>query len=268
MENEFDALKQNFDENGFVIVPNLLDTETLENLRAKMEKITSDIASVAPHLVDKLFLERDHVKNNPQWYEGDVTPEECGESIRQIEDLPLFDSAFADLICYPQLLDILENLFNSSEFSFTMMIARPKAARFGNGIGNGKFHRDTPFEEFTEANTIVSILCLDEMAGENGGTQFVPRSHKISNEEARKEIWRDVEKAKLPTGKIVTARCPAGSGIFFDTKILHAAGNNRSLYPRRTIQIEWVGADVLPISPALSAFRGLKPRSRLAVFNR
>ena len=268
MENEFNALKRDFDENGFVIVENLLDAKTLENLRVSIEKITNNVASVAPHLADKFFLEREHVKNNPQWYEGNLTAEECGDSIRQIDDLPLFDPAFADLIYYPRLLDVLEVLFESSEFSFTMMLARPKVARFGNGISNGNFHRDTPFEDFTEANTIVSILCLDEMAGENGGTQFVRGSHKIADEEARKEIWRDVEKAKLSSEDIVMARCTAGSGIFFDTKILHAAGHNRSSFPRRTIQIEWVGADVLPISPIRYAFQGLKPRSRQPAFAR
>ncbi len=266
MKNEFDVLKRDFDENGFVIVENLLDVATLENLRGELEKITNGANSISPNLASKLFFEREHIKNNPQWYEGILTAEECGDSIRQIDDLPLFDSAFADLICYLPVLDVLEVLFASSEFSFNMMIARPKAARVGNGISNGNFHRDTPFEDFTEANTIVAILCLDAMAGENGGTQFVRASHKISDEEAQKEIWRDVEKDKFSPEEIITARCPAGAGIFFDTKILHAAGHNRSDFPRRTIQLEWVGKDALPISPVRYAFQGLRPRSREAAF--
>ena len=266
MKNEFELLKRDFDENGFVIVENLLDAATLENLRGALEKITNDTNSVAPNLAGKLFFEREHIKNNPQYYQGVTTPEECGDSVRQIEDLPLFDSAFADLICYASLLDVLEILFASSEFTFTMMIARPKAARVGNGISNGNFHRDTPFEDFTEANTIIAILCLDDMAGENGGIQFVRASHKISEQEARKEIWRDVEKDKLPPGETVTALCPAGSGIFFDTKVLHAAGHNRSPFSRRTIQIEWVGENALPTSPVRYAFQGLKPRSKHPAF--
>lgn len=268
MKNEFDVLKRNFDENGFVIVKNLLDTATLENLRGGLEKTTNNVNSVSPNLAGKLFFEREHIKNNPQWYQDVITVEECGDSVRQIEDLPLFDSFFADLIYYPRLLDVLEVLFENPEFSFTMMLARPKAARVGNGIGNGNFHRDTPFEDFTEANTVVSILCLDEMAGVNGGTQFVRGSHKISDGEARRETWRDVEAAKLSPAEIVTARCPAGSGIFFDTKVLHTAGHNRSPYPRRTIQIEWVGADVLPTSSVRYAFQGLKPRSQQPAFVR
>jgi ectoine hydroxylase-related dioxygenase (phytanoyl-CoA dioxygenase family) len=266
MKNEFDVLKRDFDENGFVIVENFLDAVRLENLRCALEKITNSTNSISSDLAGKLFFEREHVKNNPHWYEGVLTAEDCGDSIRQIDDLPLFDTAFADLICYAPLLDVLEVLFASSEFSFNMMIARPKAARVGNGISNGNFHRDTPFEDFTEANTIVAILCLDDMAGENGGTQFIPASHKIPEQEARKETWRDVEKDKLPPGEIVTARCPAGSGIFFDTKVLHAAGHNRSPFSRRTIQIESVGENALPTSPVRYAFQGIKPRSKHPIF--
>lgn len=266
MKNEFEALKTDFDRDGFVIVPNLLDAAALDKLREELEKITGDVTAVEPKLAGKLFFEHQHVTNNPQWYEGVLTPENCGDSVRQIDDLPLFDPAFADLICHPPLLDVLEALFDSTEFSFNMMIARPKVARVGNGISDGNFHRDTPFEDFTEANTVVSLLCLDEMTGENGGTQFVRGSHKISEDEARKEIWREVDRGKFSPEEIVTASCPAGSGIFFDTKVLHAAGHNRSDFPRRTIQMEWVGADVLPISPARYAFQGLKPRSRQAAF--
>jgi ectoine hydroxylase-related dioxygenase (phytanoyl-CoA dioxygenase family) len=268
MKNEFDVMKHNFDENGFVIVENLLDAATLENLRVGMEKITNNVKSVSPDLAGKLFFEREHIKNNPQYYQGVITAEECGDSVRQIEDLPLFDSAFADLICYAPLLDMLEVLFASSEFNFTMMIARPKAARVGNGISDGNFHRDTPFEDFTEATTIVAILCLDDMAGENGGTQFVRASHKISEQDARREIWRDVAKDTFPPDEIVTARCPAGSGIFFDTKVLHAAGHNRSPFSRRTIQTEWVGENALPISPVRYAFQGIKPRSKHPAFSK
>ena len=266
MKNEFDVIKRDFDENGFVSVENLLDTATLENLRVGLEKITNNVNTVSPNLAGKLFFEREHVKNNSQYYQGLLTADECGDSVRQIDDLPLFDSAFADLICYAPLLDVLEVLFASSEFNFTMMTARPKAARVGNGISNGNFHRDTPFEDFTEANTIVAILCLDDMTGENGGTEFVRASHKISEQEARREIWRDVEKDKRPPREIVTAHCPAGSGIFFDTKLLHAAGHNRSPFSRRTIQTEWVGENALPISPVRYAFQGIKPRSNHPAF--
>jgi ectoine hydroxylase-related dioxygenase (phytanoyl-CoA dioxygenase family) len=56
--------------------------------------------------------------------------------------------------------------------------------------------------------------------------------------------------------------CPAGSGIFFSPKIIHAAGHNRSDHPRGTLNSVWTGPDVLPTSSARQAYEGLKPRSR------
>mgnify|MGYP002336194216 CR=1 FL=1 len=187
MNCEFQNIKKDFDDNGFVIVENLLDAVELEKLRAKLDKIPCETDSLALELAQKLFFESQHIRNNPHAFRG--------------------------------------------------------------------LHRSP--------DAIVSILCLDAMTGaKNGGTESVRGSHKISGEEAARQIWRDVEKGKLASEEIVAAHCPAGSAIFFDTKTLHAAGHNRSPRPGRTIQMEWTGKDSLPVSPVPYAFQGLKPRSR------
>lgn len=268
MKYEPEAWTKDYREDGFVVIQDLLDPTTLFTLRDVLERITGNLDGLPPELKEKIFLERDHVKNNPQWYVGILTPEECGNSVRQIEDLAVFNTAFAELICYPPLLDVLEALFESPEFSFNYLIGRPKAARVGNGISNGNFHRDTPFEDFTFANTIVVILCLNDMTSENGATAFIRGSHKVSDEEAKKPYWRDVEIDKINLENKVVVRCPAGAGIFFNSKILHAAGHNRSEYPRHTILFEWVGPNVLPISPVRYAYQGLKPRSKDPAFKK
>src|SRR5437763_4189102 len=102
-----------------------------------MHQTTECIASLRPHLQENIFLERDHVRNNPQWYRGILVPEDCGSAVRQIADLGCFARLFAELIAYPPLLDVLETLFASPEFSVIEIVGRPKAARVGNGISNG-----------------------------------------------------------------------------------------------------------------------------------
>jgi ectoine hydroxylase-related dioxygenase (phytanoyl-CoA dioxygenase family) len=257
-----------YQEDGFVIIPGLLNAATLSRLREAMDTISANPGSVPPRLKEKVFLERDHVKNNPHWYAGVLAPEDCGDAVRQIADVGLFGPAFAELICYPSVLDVLEVLFASSEFSFHSMIARPKAARVGNGVSNGNFHRDTPFEDFTSCDTIQTILCLDDMTGSNGGTAFLRGSHRIADEEAAKPCWKDVEAGRLDLSDSAVAACPAGSGVFFTSKVLHAAGHNRSEQPRRTVFQEWVGPDVLPTSPVRPAYQGLRPRSKAPQYQR
>jgi hypothetical protein len=251
-----------YQDDGFLLVQDLLDSALVVRLRDGLDKITGGLAGLQPGLREKVFLERDHVRNNPQWYAGVLAPEDCGGAVRQVADLGLFAPAFAELICHPPLLDVLEALFASSEFSFTFLVGRPKAPRVGNGISNGHFHRDTPFEDATSTDTVIALLCLDDLAGDNGATSFIRGSHKVTDEEAADPRWRDVAADRPDLGKRVDARCPAGAGVFFSSKVLHAAGHNRSDRPRRTILSEWAGPGVLPTSPVRYAYQGLRPRSK------
>jgi ectoine hydroxylase-related dioxygenase (phytanoyl-CoA dioxygenase family) len=251
-----------YQDDGFVIVPDVLDPALVCTLRQCMDEITASPENLPRYLAPKIFLERDHVRNNPQWYSGTVAPDDCARAVRQIADLGRFGPAFADLIGHPPLLDVLETLFGSPEFSFIQMVGRPKAARVGNGISNGSFHRDSPFADFTSTDTITAILCLDDMTGANGATSFVRGSHRVSDEEAAKPCWRDVPADRLPPGDRVDVRCGAGSAVIFSDKLLHAAGHNRSEQPRRTILSEWAGPDALPTSPVRHPYQGLRPRSK------
>jgi ectoine hydroxylase-related dioxygenase (phytanoyl-CoA dioxygenase family) len=262
MEHAPEEWRRAYQDDGFVIVQDLLDSALVSRLRDDLDKITGGLETLPPRLKEKIFLERDHVRNNPQWYTGVLTPEDCGGAVRQVADLGLFAPAFAELIVHPPLSEVLEALFASPEFSFTYMVGRPKAARVGNGISNGNFHRDAPFEDTTSTNTVIAILCLDDMAGDNGGTSFIRGSHSVSDEEAAHPRWRDVPAGRLDLGDRVDVRCPAGSGVFFSSKVLHAAGHNRSDRPRRTVLSEWAGPGVLPTSPVRYAFQGLRPRSK------
>jgi ectoine hydroxylase-related dioxygenase (phytanoyl-CoA dioxygenase family) len=265
MKNEAEVWRKAFCDDGYLIVRDLIDSETLLKLQEAMEKVTNNTESLPPSLKDKIFFEREHVKNNVQKY-PDLTPEQCGDSVREISDLPLFDSVFARLICYEPLLNVLEALFQSTEFSFYLQIGHPKAARVGNGLLH--FHRDAANEDFTSAGTITTILCLDEMTAENGPTVFVPGSHRVSDEEAMKPCWRTVEESELNPEKMVKAICPAGSAIFFSSKIIHGTGPNRSDYSRRTVLMGWAGANVLPASAVRFPYQGIKPRSKNPLYQK
>ena len=197
MKHAPEQWRRAFIDDGFVIIQDLLDPALVSRLREGMDQIADGVESLRPDRKEKIFLERDHVRNNPQWYKGILAPEDCGGAVRQIADLGLFAPLFAELIAYPPLSDVLETLFVSPEFSFIQMVGRPKAARVGNGISNGSFHRDTPFADFTTADTITVLLSLDEMTGINGATSFIRGSHKVSDEEAAKPCWRDVPPDRL-----------------------------------------------------------------------
>jgi ectoine hydroxylase-related dioxygenase (phytanoyl-CoA dioxygenase family) len=188
----------------------------------------------------------------------DITPEQCGDAIRQIADLALFAPVFAEFICYEPILTVLEALFDDTEFSFRFLCGRPKAARVSQGFN---WHRDSPFEKFTSANLISLIVCLDDMNPENGPLRVVAGSHKVSDEEAKEWRWASIEEDELPVGERVEVCAPAGSGVFFSSKIIHGSRHNRSSSSRRNLLMEWAGPDTFPTSEERDPYQGLMPRS-------
>ena len=267
MKHEPEVWRNTFKDDGYLVVHDLLGSGLLSRLCAGMERITLNPDSLPAVLKREIFLERDHVKNNPQWYPG-CLPDQAGIAVRQIGNLLSFDPVFIELFCYPPILDVLETLFESPEFSLHLIVGRPKSARVGNGISNGAFHRDTPQEHFTFANTIIAIICLDEMTSDNGPTMLIRGSHKVSDDEARDPQWQEITADKIDLAEQVSVCCPAGSGIFFSSKIIHAAGHNRSAYSRRTVQSVWTGPDVLPTSSDRYPYEGLRPRSEIAAYRK
>ena len=181
-----------------------------------------------------------------------------GNAIRNIMELPLFDGLFAQLIIHEPLLDVLEAVFQSTEFSFYNYKCIIKAARVSSTF---RWHRDSPYVVCTTTNLITAMLCVDEMTEQNGATVVLPGSHRIS--EARiSGADRDIQPEDLPDIKPVTVTCPAGSAVLFHTHIIHGGGPNRSDGPRRNIIGIWTGPQTLPVGPDRYAYQGLMPRSR------
>lgn len=76
------------------------------------------------------------------------------------------------------------------------------------------YHRDIIHQNFTSSKPLAINLyfCLDDYSEDNGGTCFIPKSHKM-------EIFPDSYEEIIPQVK-------AGSIILFDSMIYHKAGIN------------------------------------------
>ena len=78
------------------------------------------------------------------------------------------------------------------------------------------FHRDIIHQEFISSTPLAINLyyCLDDYNEKNGGTTFIPHSHK-------KEKLNLSDKCETPEVK-------AGSVILFDSMVFHKAGTNNT----------------------------------------
>ena len=245
------AWKKSYDEAGYLVVENAVDAETLRALREALEKIERAVneKTLPENLRRWVALERERTRSSR-------AGEADSDTVSNIMELPIFDSVFADFIIYPRVLDILEALFESSEFAFHNYKA---ICKMPGNKAPFQWHRDLPYLQHTSPNLITCMICVDEMTIENGATVVCPGSHRIAHEDVH---WSDsdIGENELPENRVAVV-CPAGSAVLFHVNIVHGGGPNESDSKRRNVIGIWAGPDCHPTTGARYAYEFVKPRS-------
>lgn len=236
---------------GYLLVEDAVDAATLGQLRDGLGRIESAVRadSLPAALRQWVALEKDRARGLRAGQSGST-------AISNIMELPLFDKLFANFIIYPRVLDILEALFASPEFSFHNYKAICKMP--GNAVPF-QWHRDLPYLEHTTPNLITCMICLDPMTQENGATVVCPGSHRIPHEEVKPGDM-DIPENEVPAHR-VTLDCPAGSAVLFHVNLIHGGGPNQSTAKRRNVIGIWAGPETYPITGARYAYEFVMPRS-------
>ena len=249
--------KADYERDGYLVVEDVLDKQLLADLRGGVERITADPDAYSSNLKRFLDFEREYVKKESRYNE--LSSDQVGNALRNIMELPLFAPVFAELICHEPLLDVLETIFSSTEFSFHNYKCIIKAPRVSSRF---RWHRDLPYLEHSTPNLITAMLCLDPMTEENGATVVYPGTHRVRHEDVKAEDREILDEALPKDIAPVTVTCPAGAAVLFHVNIIHGGGANRSEVPRRNVIGIWAGPDTYPITSARYAYQDLMPRSK------
>lgn len=240
--------RRHYQDEGYVVVEDVVDADILRSMSDALDRIEREVAAgkLAPHLRRWVTLERE--QNHRARAET--------STISNIMELPLFDPTFRDLIVHPRVLDILQALFESCEFSFHNL---KSICKMPGGRAPFRWHRDLPFLPHTSANLITCMLCVDPMTVNNGGTVVYPGSHRVPPEQISDDD-RDIPESDLPANG-TTIECPAGSAVLFHANIVHGGGPNLTPSKRRNVIGIWAGPDVHPITAHRYAYEFVMPRS-------
>ena len=91
----------------------------------------------------------------------------------------------------------------------------------------GRVHRDQRTFSGDLHLMVQLLVMLDDFTEENGATYFLSGSHRLRDKPADDAFFRDAARAVGP----------AGSMVVFDSNLWHAAGVNRSNWPRRALTL-------------------------------
>jgi ectoine hydroxylase-related dioxygenase (phytanoyl-CoA dioxygenase family) len=190
---------QNLNDNGFVVIPNLIAPDRLAQLSAAYDSAVASASSEDVHV---------------------------GRTTTRVNDFVNRGSEFDELYMCQPLLKACCHVINQP-FKLSSMHARtlhPNTQAQGLHIDFKPDEERFPLASF--------IWMIDDFRNENGATQFVPGSH---NWLAIPHELTDDRLAEYEN-QIVTARSQAGSMIIFNGSVLHGHSANTTDAPRRSIQ--------------------------------
>ncbi|KAJ5763854.1 hypothetical protein N7533_002535 [Penicillium manginii] len=183
------------DENGFFIVPNVLDEKTIN------------------FVLDRLWAAAEENKRRgAELFMPALDPNSSNVRVFYLMEL---DSVFRELIQHPAALEIAKLVIGPKLLvsNFTANIAKP-------GSGSMALHSDQslvvpdPWEKPWAVNI---VWCLSDVYFENGATLFIPGSHK----------W--IRKDEVPNNANEMLKpfvAKAGSIIAMDARVWHTSGAN------------------------------------------
>lgn len=218
--------REALDRDGYVVFPNLIDSDWLERLKAAFDS--------------------EHEKGRRSRVNESGT--------RHVDDLVNRGAVFEGLYTHSRVLAAVYHVLRD-EFRVGQIGGRDPLP----GYGQQGLHADWTARAKGEAFRIVTtISLLDDFTAENGATRVVPGTHQMLNPPPKSFANPS---SRHPQQEVIVAK--AGSVLVFNGHLWHSGTANRSNRARRVVQCCFVGRDELRFSRIkVNAPDGLSPAAR------
>jgi hypothetical protein len=236
-----DAQLHEYQEDGFVVVPDVVAPADLIRIRDEVERLYA----------------RDHP--------GKVL-ERDGSTLRGVHGCHLDSDLFARLVRHPGLLGTAEQVLASKVYVHQSKV-NAKRALHGDVW---PWHQDYVFWEREDGMPTPRVtnvaLFLDDATPYNGPLLFVPGSHRMGSVTTERRAvdgqdpgWKahltaDLDyvvpatelRPMMTRSGIRAATGPAGSMLAFDPRLVHGSGTNMSPFDRQLVLITYNSVDNVP----------------------
>lgn len=223
-----DQQKAFFEEEGYLIVENLLSLTEVDECLLEIERLH--------HLAAELEAKNDAASHYFQRepYSKGASRQDGLPVLRKIENTRRFSKIFHNLSAHPKLVAVLQDLLGADLLLFrsTLML---KPAFYGSAHG---LHQDSAYWPMKPPALITVSIALNDTMPENGCFQIIPKSHTWGIQEwgriARDQDENLTDRNDIDLSKQIEAPLKAGSALFFHSLLVHGSGPNRSPHQRHT----------------------------------
>lgn len=247
-----------FHRNGFVIVRNLVDESTRQQmLAATLDGLGREI--------EPIEFEADvHYPGAPESLDA-----RGGRTARRLQQAHSRHPVFTEWVVRPELLTRLQQLLGPQ---VVMPLAHhncimTKQPQFSSDTG---WHQDVRYWSFTRTELVSIWLALGNETRENGCLRLIPGSHAMSFERDRLDdavfFKADDDRNRALIDTQIAAELAPGDVLFFHARTLHAATRNFTAEPKFSVVFTFRPLDNPPLPGTRSASMGelLLPVGRVA----
>ena len=222
-----------YDRDGFIVVPDLLSKDELDEIRDVITDLVAGAAAVDTH-TDVYDLEPGHTRGAPQ--------------VRRVKQPHKVHPVFDRVVRKREVLDVVAALIGPN-LRLQGSKLNMKEARYGSPV---EWHQDWAFYPHTNDDILAIGVMLDDMDLENGPLMVVPGSH-------RGPVWNhhgddgrfcglvDPADIRAEIARAVPLTGPAGSMSFHHVRALHGSALNTSDRDRNLLLYEIMATDAWPL---------------------
>ncbi len=256
--------KDLFEEQGYLIVANLLSPEELTACQVeilRLHKLAAELEEEG---------EKSHFQREP--YAKEASQDGGLPILRKAEDTCQYSDVFRRLAAHPKLIEVLQDLIGPDLLLFrsTLMF---KPAFHGSAHG---IHQDSAYWPMEPPKLVTVSIALNDATPENGCFKIIPQSHRWGIQSwghiARKQDESLTDHDNLDFSGQIDVPLSAGSALFFHSLMAHGSGPNRSPNPRNTAlyayfspQVRYVPRDGQPREKTYPIVAGLGGKAELTL---
>ncbi len=224
------AQRRAIDEQGYLVLSDIADKETLCTLRDEFERAAQEQG------VDKVVA-------------GHAT-----QGTRQVPGMIDRGQVFQSVYAHPLLLTVAWHVLKRP-FRCTDLHGRDPQPAYGQQGLHADWGPRLPPYSF---HVVTALWLLDDFTVENGGTRIVPGTHRWT---------RPIDKSLAAPGsrhpQQIQVQAPAGSVLVFNGHLWHSDTRNKSRSPRRTLQCSYVADEHRHVGQVVpNQFEGVSPATR------
>lgn len=226
-----------YDMNGYLVVPKLIDHETLENCRQRFVDLCEGRAEKGPMtLMKDVSLAKTGAK---------------GEYLYNKAQEIAYDKVFESYIMHEKLLDYVESFIGPNIRAIhSMLINKPPDA--GTQTSRHPLHQDLHYFPHRPVNLIVAAwTAMETITPDNGCLFVLPKTHRDPGQLLRHDYpnWEGGVNAMYhgiqgyDSHEKLNLCMDKGDTVFFHPLLIHGSGTNRSKGFRKAISCHYASTD-------------------------